>query len=347
MKQWKKAALAALLVLVVGIVGFVGVMDAVKPDWLNLASSSSSSSSKPTPPPIGSAQSQVVVSDKGYSSLNIATSYVDTTNYIIAYYSLRNGNYVPLGTGSGSATITTIASDNGYVYACVYPASGQSIYIDAATTVKDNPCVVSYSYFDIANSGYPHFVFKITVQGLPVNSNGQSLLTFYPYFIPYATPSLSTLSDISGIGTGATTQYLQWQATFSAAGTGFAVTKVTLTLNTTDTTQINLMQINIPGMQLTSSGTSQAVGYLSGSSLGAPTIGATTMYWTWAVTPYNPSAADYLTLSSNQLNQFPFTTEVQTTLSYTDTIQATLTIYGQDMNGVAVSPITSSVLINQ
>jgi hypothetical protein len=339
LKPWQKAVIATMLILVVFTGIFVGVIYTVSPKTLGLAGPAATQAPTATPAPIS--QQGVDLLDRGYNTLDMTVGYTGDTNYLISYYGVSltssSGNYRNLGTSAaGKCVVTVLSQDNGYIYAVVQPRSGQALYVDAATTIANNPSIVSSSYTNFNNNGYKEFVFKVSVQNLPTGSDGNKQLWIYPYFITYAAPTVATLSNIGSIGTPATNEYLQWQAVFASAKTGFAVTKVTFALNTTDSTKVALDQINIPG-----------VGYLTSSSLPAPFQGATTLTWTWSASPYDLSGANYLTLGSNQLNQFPFTTEVTTTLVSPDHIQATLTIYGMDQNGAAVAPITSSVVLSE
>ncbi len=338
MKPWAKATLAVVLVIIVAYSAFSAAMGSMNPrDWFSLASqttSSSTTSTSATPAP--GSYVQIDMNDRGYDDLNIGNTLSDSSNFQINYYALSSsGNYMLLGTGSsGTATIEVTPSDDGYIYASVVPRSGQAYYVDTKDTLANNPNIVGVNYFDINNNGYNEFVFKVDVSGLPQPIGQNAQLWLYPYFIAMQAPTLNTLSAINNIGTAASTEYLQWQATFANTAKGFAMTKVSLTLNTTDLTQVALNDINIPG-----------IGYLSGATLGTPTIGATTLTWTWTANPANLNGADYITLSANQLNQFAFTTSVTCTLSASSHIAATLNIYGLDQNGASVAAISNTVVL--
>ena len=339
MKPWAKATLAVVLVLLVAYGSFSAAMGSMNPkDWFSLASSQSSSSSPTATAAPGSAFQQINMNDRGYDDLNVGNLLSDSVNFQINYYSLSSdGNYMLLGTGSsGTATIEVTPSDDGYIYASVVPRSGQAYYVDTKDTLANNPNIVGVNYFDINNNGYNEFVFKVNVQVFHSQSGKTRNFGFTPTSSLCRRQHLNTLSDIDSIGTAATTEYLQWQATFANTMKGFAMTKVSLTLNTTDLTQVALNDINIPG-----------VGYLSGATLGTPTIGATTLTWTWTANPANLNGADYITLSTNQLNQFAFTTSVTCTLSTHSDVAATLNIYGVDQNGASVAAISNTVVLSE
>jgi hypothetical protein len=339
MKPWAKATIAVVLVLLVAYGSFSAAMGSMNPkDWFSLAGNQSSSSSPTATVAPSSTFQQINMNDRGYDDLNVGNLLSDSVNFQINYYSLSSdGNYMLLGTGaSGTATIEVTPSDGGYIYASVVPRSGQAYYVDVKDTLANNPNIVGVNYFDINNNGYNDFVFKVNVAGLPQPIGQNAQLWLYPYFIAMQAPTLNTLSNIDSIGTAATTEYLQWQATFANAMKGFAMTKVSLTLNTTDLTQVALNDINIPG-----------VGYLSGATLGTPNVGATTLTWTWTANPANLNGADYITLSTNQLNQFAFTTSVTCTLSTHSDVAVTLNIYGVDQNGASVAAISDTVVLSE
>jgi hypothetical protein len=216
------------------------------------------------------------------------------------------------------------------------PRSEQAYYVDVKDTLANNPNIVGDNYINLNNNGYNYFVFKIDVSGLPQPIGQNAQLWLFPYFYSMQAPTLNSLNDISSIGTAATTEYLQWQATFANSMNAFAMTKVTFVLNTTDPTQVALNDLNIPG-----------VGYLTSAELGTPAEGATTLTWTWTANPANLNGATYITLATNALNQFAFTANVGCTLSTGNHITATLNIYGVDQNGNSVADITNTVVLSE
>jgi len=341
LKPWAKAVLAVVLVLLVAYAAVSADMGSVNPhDWFSLAqqSTSSTSSTGLSATPAPGSYTQIDMNDRGYDTLNLAASLTDDTNYQINYYALSStGNYMLLGTGtSGAATVEVTPSDGGYIYAAVMPRSEQAYYVDVKDTLANNPNIVGDNYINLNNNGYNYFVFKIDVSGLPQPIGQNAQLWLFPYFYSMQAPTLNSLNDISSIGTAATTEYLQWQATFANSMNAFAMTKVTFVLNTTDPTQVALNDLNIPG-----------VGYLTSAELGTPAEGATTLTWTWTANPANLNGATYITLATNALNQFAFTANVGCTLSTGNHITATLNIYGVDQNGNSVADITNTVVLSE
>ena len=143
-----------------------------------------------------------------------------------------------------------------------------------------------------------------------------------PLFTTYllsqdASHSLTAPSAISSIGTTQVEKFLAWYSTMSAAKYGLAISKITLTINSSDTSKVTLKKLNVPG-----------IGNMDGSSFDQ-NVQTTQVLYTYKVSS-TLYGADYIQLPTNTLNKFDFTTQLQFNLADNDVIRVTLTIYYLD-----------------
>jgi len=194
---------------------------------------------------------------KGCNSLDIAASLAEATDYYLYWFGKRPGGWIQLG--KGDATVELTNADQGYIYAVVEIPSGKDYYVDFAKTQLNNPRVASVSYEDVDDDGYKEFVFQIDMSNIPKPASGNPSVYFYPYLLAYQKPTINSPSDISGIGTAAATEYVEWYLTFANEKKAYGIIKVEFSVNTTDTTKVQLSRMNIPG-----------IGYLTGDQFGTP-----------------------------------------------------------------------------
>lgn len=280
------------------------------------------------PPPTG-AVGMFDVHVTGYDSLDISSTLTENTNFHCYWYAQRGGWLL---LGKGAATIELIETDGGYVYAVVEVPSGQNYYVDWSKTDDMNPRVEAVTYEDPDSDGYKEFVFKINMGNIPEPATGNPAVYFYPYFLAYEKPSIYAPSDITGIGTSRVTKHVEWYVYFANVRKAFEITKVELTLNTTDTTKITLKSVAIPGL-----------GVVTGDSFGNPLRGTNSLTWTYSIGTnlYNAIAIQY---PANTLNKFYFTTEVECQLQTSDVLQLTITIYGLTPTGT-LTTLTDTVVL--
>jgi hypothetical protein len=104
----------------------------------------------------------------------IATAYDDfvpgtsiaiaTTAWAATYYIKTGGAYQSIGaaaTAGTGATIIVPAESEGIVYISV--TGGSSYYVDGSKTKANDAKIVSFSFFDIGNTGTKTFVFAISL----------------------------------------------------------------------------------------------------------------------------------------------------------------------------------------
>ncbi|MEM3361408.1 MAG: hypothetical protein QXV85_09435 [Candidatus Bathyarchaeia archaeon] len=264
---------------------------------------------------------------KGYNSLDISSVLTENSGYHLYWYAYRGGW---LMLGKGAATIELTDVDGGYVYAVVKPTS--TYYVDWSETKGKNPRVEAVTYEDVDNDGYKDFVFKINMGNIPKPATGNPGLYFYPYFLSYEKPSLNAPADITGIGTSKVTKYVEWYVYFANVKKAFAITKVELTINTTDTTKITLASVAIPNL-----------GAVTGDMFGTPLRGTSSLTWTYSIGS-NLYNANYIKYQSNVLNKFYFTTQVDCQLQSSDVLNLTITIYGLTDSGT-LTTLTDSVIL--
>jgi len=281
-----------------------------------------------TPAPSYGAVGVFDVETVAYNSLDISSQLAAGTNYNIYWFANRGG-WLMLGSGA-STSIELVSQDAGYAYAVVEVPSGQNYYVDWSETMAKNPRVVSVDYADPDNDGYKEFMFKVSFANVPKPASGNPKIYFYPYFLAYEKPTLSSPADITGIGTALTTKYIEWYVSFTNVKKGFAIVKVEFTLNTTDTSKLTIKQVNIPPM-----------GVVSGDQFGTPLKGTSTLTWTYSFAS-NLRDAQYIKYGANQLNKFDFTTQVECQLVTGDKLGLTITIYGLTPSGT-LTTLTDTV----
>jgi len=333
-KPWQKSVLGVVLILLIAYGSFSAYMGSLNPrDWTSAPAAAPSGGG--TPPAQVLQNFQVELRDYGKNSLDATASLTDATNFALNWFGSRGGGYILLGSAAAAtSTVEITPQDYGVIYAAVEPQSGQAYYVDAPTTKANNPRVQSWDYFDIDGDGYKEFVFKFSVANLekPIGSN--AVVYIYPYFIEYSAPRITTPGDITGIGTALNTTYIQWYLDFSASKKGVAVTKVEIEFNSTDQSLVTLSNVNIPG-----------IGFKTGDTF-TPFRGSSTYTYTYTISP-NLNTADYLTLNTNQLNKFEFTTKLDCTFSANLNLTATINIYTLDQTGTPAALITSTINLSE
>jgi len=291
----------------------------------------------PSPPPGTEGEKAVGVFDikvVGYNSLDITSTLTLGTNYACYVFGYRPGGWLMLGSFSnGVATVELTSQDNGYVYIVVEVPSGQQYYVDAATTKAQNPRVVSVLYEDPDNDGYKEFIFKFDMRNIPKPASGNPTIYFYPYFLAYQKPNINSPPDITGVGTARVTKYIEWYLSFANEKKAWAIVKIEISVNTTDTTKMTINRLNVAGY-----------GVLTGDSFGAPIRGTNSLTWS-ATLGNNLLDAYFLKYGANQLNKFDFTFQADFQLASSDVLAVTLTIYGLGPNGV-LETRTDTVLIS-
>ncbi|MEM3875272.1 MAG: hypothetical protein QXU45_09110 [Candidatus Bathyarchaeia archaeon] len=269
------------------------------------------------------------VDAKGYNTLDISTTYVENTAFHCYWYGYRGG-WIMLG--KGQTTVELIEQDGGYLYAVVKPIAGQALYVDWSETKAKNPRVESVSFEDVDNDGYKDFIFKLNMANIPKPATGNPKMLFYPYFLAYEKPSINTPSDLTGCGTAKVIKYVEWYLYFTNPRKAFAISKIEITINTTDVTKVTIKSVAVPGG-----------GTLSGDMLGAPLRGVNSLTYTYTfgTNLYN---ALYLKYPANVLNKFYATNELELDLESGDVLSYTITFTGITVDG-SVTTITDTVLI--
>jgi hypothetical protein len=266
---------------------------------------------------------------KGYDTLDISSVLAENTAYDLHWYAYRGG-WILLGKGDATIELTDV--DGGYVFASVQPHSGASYYVDWAETKAKNPRVESVSFEDPDGDGYKQILFKVNMGNIPKPATGNPSLYFYPYLLAYEKPTLNQPTDITGIGGSLVTKYIEWYVYFANVKKGFAITKVDLTVNITDTTKVKLDSVAVPGL-----------GSVTGDMFGTPLRGTNSLTWSYSFGS-NLYNCEFIKYGSNTLNKFYFTTQIDCLLQSGDIIQMDITIYGLTTSGT-LTTLTDSVLL--
>jgi len=330
-KGEKKAVLVVFLVCVLLYANAQGMLEGVKQQF-------GLTPKKETPTPAG-VVGNFDMKQKIFDHFNVATSYTHGTDATVYWYVQRSGAWIRLG--SGDVTIEVTEKDGGYVYAVVEPSSSK--YVDFAMTKGTQSRVEETRYFDIDGDGAKEFAFKYSMANIAKPASGNPSTTFYAYLINQEAPGSSGVYinsplDITGIGTAQADKFVEWYLKFTNVERGVMVSRVELSINTTDTTKVQLLKLNIPG-----------VGYMDGSKFAQDVLSSSIRWRHDVAADIKDLSANHLLLfGKNQLNKFDFTTALRFTLASGDVIGVTLTIYAVKADGTLVTTnLTDTVACTQ
>jgi hypothetical protein len=339
MKHKEKNMLIAFLAIVLLAV-FADASGFVDVPFLNFQKEEPVITTTPTTPTTTTTSqyiSGIITTDvAAFDSLDIATTRTVGTNVNCYWYAYRNG-WVLLGSGDG-VDISVEEADRNTIYAVVSVPSGQSYYVDYQKIISMNTRAQSVDYKDIDGDNVEEWVFKLDISGIPYASGTgkYSLPSFNIYLLSddtgsFAFPTAGKPADLTSVGTTKVTKYLEWYMAMSAEKKAVALSKVVLSVNTSDISKVALKKLNIPG-----------IGYLDGSSFEQDVL-TSSIKWTYTIsnTLYG---ADYIKLPVNSLNKFEFTTAVELDLASGDVLQFTLTVYQFDATESQVSDSDSVIV---
>jgi hypothetical protein len=273
----------------------------------------------------------------GLSGLSgVTTTYSEATDFVVQWYSPSAGRVLnPSNNGTG--TIDIPKNDGGIIWAVVEPASGY--YVDSDSITSKNSYVGAAQYGPVFGSGVNYWYFPYDVNNaVPVYSNGVPTYAFSVYLKPYQAITLANdnSGNITSIGTSSVDKWLYFYSTFSSVNHANAITKIVLTLNTTDTNKVQFLDITVPWQ----SNTVSSAAFTSGPSLIAGSLGSVDYTWTITSTLQGAKMVDY---TANSQTKLPFTIHTTCNLGSGDVIRATLTVTSLTTDGKTTAT-TSSII---
>jgi len=336
------AILAIAVIVIIAIALFYPTIQQTLSTWQSYVPGGPTSTSTPPPQPGGRNLARdggiVTMGVNAYDSLDIATSRTVGSDINVYWYALRGGQWQQLGSGN-DADVSLLPSDNAQLFMVVSYPSSASYYFDEEKTLLMNSFLSFYSYEDVTGDNKEDYILKVdlskntnyadaTGKWIPPDIN----IYLLTYDSSFAIPTGGKPSDISGCNSSNEQETLFWYAEISAEKKAYMVYKVVLTLNTSDTSKVRLVNMEIPGL-----------GYISGSSFERDELSDSIKY-TYEFSSTSLHGAHLLTRPVNDPNRFEFTTILEFNLSSGDVIQATLYIYGLTPNEASVSDSDSVVI---
>lgn len=259
----------------------------------------------------------------GRNTLDSSTTLTVGTDFTGNWYGYRQGSWVFLGAGSGSGTeIESDPADDGYIWLLCEEISSKYYYADTTMTQSKNTYITDYKWTDANGDTDKEFLYKVSLWNIPPPASGYPARTFYPYFLAESGQGTAANAlqwetqpaDVTGVGTSTTTKYISWESKLTAEKRAVGVYKVEIVVNSTDTTDWEIDQVNIPG-----------VGYLDGSLFTEDVRSSDTKYQYIIGSDFNNVV--YWKVPSGTNNKFDNTVAVKFTLDSGDVLQFTLYIY--------------------
>jgi hypothetical protein len=274
-----------------------------------------------------------------WDSLDITTARTVNTNVKAIWFRNVNGQWIQVGTGD-AADLSLVAADKDTVYLALSEPAGQAFFIDYKTIEAMNPQLKFYAYQDITGDTIKDYVYKVDVTGSTyASSTGKWAMPSTNVYLltedtSWAIPAGGQPADIASIGATTVTKYLKWYGEISAEKKAVALSKVTVTVNSTATETFTLLKVNVPG-----------VGYLDGSQF-EQDVQATQTVYTYTITNSNLYGADYLTRPVNDKNEFDFTAAMSLTMTSGQVLTASLKVYDLASTGIPGS-VTDTVKLSE
>lgn len=222
-----------------------------------------------------------------YDSLAPTSALSHGSSYDLFWYTKRGTTYVYMGTGGTVAVpiyVTMTPDDLGYLYVAVDIHASANYHVDADKIQTTNSYIVQTLWTDVNDDTVNEFVFKYDLKGAAIPNAGYPVIAFKSYCFADDTSfnAVSSLSDLGNIGATTVTKWMEWDSVFSAAAKAVPLAKIEFSVDQTDTTLVQLKQIQIPGR-----------GFLDASQLAFDEL-ASSYRWTYTYGNTYPTAY-YLT----------------------------------------------------
>lgn len=248
-------------------------------------------------------------------SLDIAVVQTSTTNYTLYWYTRQGTNWLYHETGDNKY-VTLTAEDGGYMWVVVKIPSGQKKYVDYQKTTQMNQYISQYLYTDVDGDGVKDFAFKYDMKGHAIPNSGYPSITFMGFLLSQD-PSLTGINNLAnstGIGLTTNTRFYDYYLAFSEEKVGIAIWKVEVKITTTDETKVRLKSLEVPGL-----------GFLDGSSFDK-VYTSTDYRYTYTIASTFDGAL-YVKHPANSANKYDMTMALEYTLTGSDAILVTVTVY--------------------
>jgi len=177
------------------------------------------------------------VNNRASDTIETSTVYTDATNYIVNYYKKVNDTPVfIISSASNTAAIDIELADKS-IWAEVVIPSGQAFYLDGANIAASHPRVGDPTICDFNNDNVDTYCFPIDVTGYTKDDNNPGFTWFVRLF-DEGSITLNSPADSTGLGQGKVSCSVDWEASMDNEGDAEFVTKVVLTLNQTESSDL-------------------------------------------------------------------------------------------------------------
>lgn len=284
----------------------------------------------------------VDVNHRASDTIATSTTYTDATNYVVNYYKMVNDVPVFIIASASNTAALDIEIEDKTIWAEVHIPSGQAFYVDGANIEASHVRVGDPVICDYNNDNIDSYCFPLDVTGYTADDENPGF-TWFVRLYDEGSISVTSPADVSALGQGKVACSIDWEATMDNEGDSEYLTKVILTLNQTESTDMwyqadSWMKIN--GVKFTFDedgfeGSDKASTYTYTKKL------ADDYLTQWDAN--SKSGAQRMEYLINGDNEFDFEAKIYTNFDANDEgLQATISLTTENAQG-AVTTITDAV----
>ena len=179
----------------------------------------------------------VDVNHRASDSIATSTTYTDATNYVVNYYKMVNDIPVFIIASASNTAALDIELEDKTIWAEVHIPSGQDFYVDGKNIEASHVRVGDPVICDYNNDNIDSYCFPLDVTGYTSDDENPGF-TWFVRLYDEGSISVTAPSDVSALGQGKVACSIDWEATLDAEGDAEYLTKVVLTLNQTESTDM-------------------------------------------------------------------------------------------------------------
>ena len=179
----------------------------------------------------------VDVNHRSSDSIETATVYADATNYVVNYFKMVGDTPIFIIASAANTAALDIEIEDKTIWAEVTIPSGQAFYVDAKSIVASHVRVGNPIICDYNNDNIDSYCFPIDMTGYTSDDENPGF-TWFVRLYDEGSISLTSPADITALGQGKVACSVDWEATMDNEGDAEYLTKVIVTLNQTESTDM-------------------------------------------------------------------------------------------------------------